>query len=111
MNEDLTNDERRLMARIELADKWDYLLHDLSILIPTLVIVGFGIHFDSPAAIISGLVVYGGVRLISSVRQVNMLTVMKSLIRKLQKQKESLQPVSACDSSPRADTGRGPQEK
>ncbi len=83
MNDNLTKEERNLVARIESANKWDYLLYDLSLLVPSFIIIGLGMWFDSQAVIIIGMVVYAVFALRVPLRQAKSLPVLKSLIHKL----------------------------
>jgi hypothetical protein len=83
MKDQLTDEERTMMARIVSSDKWDSLIYDISILGPSFIIVGFGIYLDSMAAIITGLVVYAGFALRMTIYQARTLPILKSLIEKL----------------------------
>ena len=83
MNDNLTIEERNLIARIESSGKWDILLYDLSILIPSFIIIGLGIWFNSQVAIIIGMIVYAIFALRSPLYQAKTLPILKSLIRKL----------------------------
>ena len=98
MKEDLTLEERRLLARIEASGKWDHLLYDLSLLVPSFIIMGLGIHFESPVAIIVGMVVYAGFALRMTFHQAKMLPVLKSLTKKLTEDRESPTPKSTLSS-------------
>ena len=83
MNDKFTNEERNLIARIESSGKWDYLLYDFSLLVPSFIIIGLGIWYNSPAVIIIGMVVYAIFALRTPLHQAKMLPVLKSLIQRL----------------------------
>jgi hypothetical protein len=83
MDPELTEEERRMLVRIESAGRWDTLISDLSLLTPCFILVGFGIHLDSPAAIITGLLVNAAFALRTSIQQAKAIPVMKSLLKKL----------------------------
>lgn len=97
MEENLTQEERNLLARIEASGKWDHLLYDLSLLVPSFIIMGLGVRFGSPPAIIVGMVVYAGLALRMPFRQAKTLPVLKSLIRKLT---EGREPAAAKSTLP-----------
>jgi hypothetical protein len=88
MNDNFTKEERNLIARIESSAKWDNLFYDLSILVPSFIIIGLGKWFDSTAVIITGMVVYTVFALRVPLHQAKTLPVLKSLIKKLKEGKE-----------------------
>lgn len=92
MHSNLTDEERLLLARMVTAGKWDSLIYDLSIMCPAFIIVGFGIHFNSSAAIITGMVVYAVFALRTSIHQAKSFTTMKSLAEKLRQSNNNPQP-------------------
>jgi hypothetical protein len=85
MNENLTSDERKMLARIVAADKWDNLTYDLSILLPAFSIIGFGIYLDSTAAILTGMMLYATFAIRASIGQARSFPILKSLLEKLSK--------------------------
>jgi len=89
MKDDLTKEERALLLYIEVADKWDYLLQDLSLLIPSSIIIGLGVYYNSPVVIVIGMVVYASFAIRSTFNQVKMLKVLKSLLHKLSLEKDT----------------------
>jgi ABC-type tungstate transport system substrate-binding protein len=91
MNEDLTREERSLLAQIEAAGKWDYLIHDLSIMTPSFIIMGLGIHFDSAPTIVIGMILYALFSLRTPLHHANILPIMKSMIQKLKTGSENRQ--------------------
>ena len=95
----LTEEERLLLHRMETAGKWDSLISDLSIMCPSFIIMGFGIHFDSPAAIITGMVVYAIFSLRMPIHQAKSVTIMKSLAKKLRQCNNTPQPTAAASPS------------
>jgi len=95
----LTNEERRLLVRMESGGKWDNLIYDLSIMCPSYVVMGFGIRFGSSAAIITGMVIYAAFSLRVSIHQANSYTTMKSLASKLRQSTTDPQPTAAVSPS------------
>ena len=95
MNDDLTPEERALLARIEAAGRWDHLLNDLSLLVPAFIIVGLGIRFDSPAATVTGTVLYAVFALRAAVSQAKAVPVMKSMVGKLKRSGQTGEPPAS----------------
>ena len=95
MNDDLTPEERALLARIEATGRWDHLLNDLSLLVPAFIIVGLGLRFDSPAATITGTALYGFFALRAAFSQAKAVPVMKSLLGKLRRNGQAPLPPAA----------------
>jgi len=83
MNDKLNKEELDLIVRIRSAGKWDYLFYDLSLLVPSFIIIGLGMWFHSQAVIIIGMGVYVAFALRMPIHQAKTLPVMKSLIQKL----------------------------
>lgn len=90
MNDDLTREERNMLAQIEASGKWDHLIYDLSIMVPSFIIMGLGIHFDSAPTIVIGMIVYAVFALRAPLHAANTLPIMKSLIQKLKTARENL---------------------
>jgi hypothetical protein len=89
MKDNLTHAEKTLLSRLESAGKWDHLLHNLSLLTPSFIIMGLGIHFDSSITIFTGMILCAAFALRTSLHQAKMVPVMKSLLKKLTQNEES----------------------
>jgi hypothetical protein len=89
MNTTLTPQERALLAKFETTGRWDQLLYDVSLLIPSFIIMGLGMRFDSPATTITGMFVYAAFALRSGLHQAKVHPQWKSLIEKLKGAAES----------------------
>ena len=101
----LTEEERRLVQRIKLADKWENLWWDLSCLVPCFILVGVGIWNNSLALAFTGLGVYLVFRMRADVHQAKHIPVFKSLCEKVEqtitanKTSDATSELAGADSS------------
>jgi hypothetical protein len=80
----LTEEERRLLQKVKLADKWETLWWELSCVIPCFILVGVGIWNDSLALAFTGLGVFLFFRLRADVYHARQIPVFKSLCEKFE---------------------------
>jgi hypothetical protein len=80
----LTDQERRLVQRVKITDKWDGLWWKLSYLVPCMVIVGIGIWNDSGMVAITGLVIFLVFQGRSEFHQAKQFPVFKGLCERIE---------------------------
>ena len=86
MDDIFTDDELKMIARIEASSKWDDLRYHLSFLVPSIITIGAGIYLLSPVVIVSGVIVYSIILIWGLINQVQMHGVLRSIIMKKKKE-------------------------
>ena len=95
MKENLTEEERGLLAQFEAMDKWDCFVHEFTRLFVPLGVFVFAIGANSREVTILGVIVLTITALWSAVSQAQRFSAWRSLIRKLVAQCESRQPLGS----------------
>ena len=99
--DNLTDEEVKILNKIESAGKWDALFYDLAYLIPTVIIIILSAVHSSILGIFVGLTAYLIIRLWASVLQCKAMPLLKSAIKKIKK----CQPVATADRGPLGRSG------
>jgi len=99
MKLDLTNSERRLLAAIEYGNKWTSIGTELSIMVPSAIILGLGVYYESSFAFMAGFGTYAISQLIRSYKNSCWLGVYQSLIEKLRRVADDYENTPSSASS------------
>ena len=78
-----TEEQKYLIKRLGSASRWDNLLHDLSVLVPCFIIMGVGLHFESPLTVVVGMIVYAVIRLGVLLNDIKSIPLMNSVFSKV----------------------------
>jgi len=85
----LTEEEKIIVKKIESAGKWEALTYDITILIPCFLVVIISGYHDSIAGVFAGFFAYVIIRLWVSTKQAKTVSIIQSAIKKLSQEKES----------------------